>query len=140
VRITADTNVLLRAAVGDDPGQARLAAAALRDAEVIAVTLPALCEFVWVLRRGYKLDTAAIITALRRLLDAAAVTADRPAAEAGIAALAAGGDFADGCIAFDGRRLGGFVFTSFDQQAVTLVKAGGGEARLLESRKKGRRL
>ncbi len=134
MRITADTNVLLRAAVADDAAQARLAGTALQDAELIAVTIPALCEFVWVLRRGYKFDTAAIITALRRLLDATTVKADRPAIEAGIAALAAGGDFADGCIAFDGRRLGGLIFTSFDQQAVTLVKASGGEARLLENR------
>lgn len=136
MRITADTNVLLRVAVADDPSQAQLASAALRDAEMIAVTIPALCEFVGVLRRGYKFDTAAIVAALRRLLDAATVKADRPAAEAGITALAAGGDFADGCIAFDGNRLGGVVFTSFDQQAVTLVKASGGEARLLGSRKR----
>ena len=102
------------------------------------MTLSALCEFVWVLRRGYKFDTAAIVAVLRRLLDAANVTSDRPAVEAGIATLAAGGDFADGCIAFDGRRLGGLVFTSFDQQAVTLVKASGSEARLLGSRKQGR--
>jgi predicted nucleic-acid-binding protein len=131
VRITADTNVLLRAAVADDPGQEHLASAALQGAEVIAVTIPALCEFVWVLRRAYKFDTAAIITALRRLLDATTVRADRPTVEAGIAALAAGGDFADGCIAFDGRRLGGLVFTSFDQRAVKLVEVSGGEARLL---------
>ncbi len=137
MRITADTNVLLRAAVGDHPDQARRAAAALQGAEVIAVTIPAVCEFVWVLRRGYRFDTAAIIAALRKLLDAATVRADRPAIEAGIAALAAGGDFADGCIAYDGRRLGGLVFTSFDQQAVTLVKASGGEACLLESREEG---
>ena len=133
MRITADTNVLLRAAVGDDPAQERLAEAALRGADVIAVTIPALCEFVWVLRRGYRFDTPAIISALRRLLDVGSVRTDRPVVEAGIATLEAGGDFADGCIAFDGRRLGGVVFTSFDRQAVALVKASGYEARLLEN-------
>jgi predicted nucleic-acid-binding protein len=40
--------------------------------------------------------------------------------------LAAGGDFADGVIAFDGRRLGGDVFTSFDKKALELVAASGG--------------
>lgn len=51
MRITADTNVLVRAVVGDDPSLAEAAMAALRGAERIAVPLPALCEFVWVLRR-----------------------------------------------------------------------------------------
>ena len=37
--------------------------------------------------------------------------ADRPAIEAGPAMLAAGGDFADGVIAFESRRLDGVVFT-----------------------------
>ena len=37
--------------------------------------------------------------------------ADRPAIEAGPAMLAAGGDFADGVIAFESRRLDGVVVT-----------------------------
>jgi hypothetical protein len=45
--------------------------------------------------------------------------------------LDAGGDFADGVIAFEGRRLGGEVFASFDRNAVRLVAAAGGETRLL---------
>lgn len=47
--------------------------------------------------------------------------------------LAAGGDFADGVIAFEGRRLGGEVFASFDCEAVELVAAQGGDTRLLGS-------
>lgn len=42
MRITADTNVLVRAVVGDDLAQAQAAVAALRTAEQIAVALPAL--------------------------------------------------------------------------------------------------
>ena len=42
MRITADTNVLVRAVVGDDPSQSDAAIAALRGAEQIAVALPAL--------------------------------------------------------------------------------------------------
>jgi predicted nucleic acid-binding protein len=49
LKITADTNVLIRAAVMDDPIQSALAVAALLGAEAVAVTLPSLCEFVWVL-------------------------------------------------------------------------------------------
>jgi len=60
VKITADTNVLVRAVVGDDPAQSQSAIAALRGAEQIAVALPALCEFVWVLRRVYAFPVAVI--------------------------------------------------------------------------------
>ncbi|SFK19890.1 Predicted nucleic-acid-binding protein, contains PIN domain [Methylocapsa palsarum] len=134
LRITADTNVLVRAAVADDRSQAKVAAAALRSAEVVAVTLPVLCEFVWVLARGYKLPSASIADAIRKLIDSATVKTDRPAVEAGLALLDAGGDFADGIIAFEGRRLGGTVFTSFDRAAVQLIQAADGEARLLSAR------
>ena len=91
----------------------------------------ALCQFVWMLRRGYRSDSGAIIAALRRLLDATTDKTDRPAGRAGIAALTAGGDFADGYMAFSGRRFGGVVFTSFNKQAVEVVRASGEEARLL---------
>jgi predicted nucleic-acid-binding protein len=131
LRITADTNVLVRAAVADDPQQARLAADVLRDAEIVAVTLPTLCELVWVLARGYKREAREIIEAIRRLVESATVRVDRPAVGAGLAVLEAGGDFADGVIAFEGRRLGGTVFTSFDRAATELIAATGGETHLL---------
>jgi predicted nucleic-acid-binding protein len=65
------------------------------------------------------------------LIESASVLVDRPAVEAGLAALASGGDFADGVIAFDGRRAGGPVFVSFDRDAVALVVAAGFEAKLI---------
>jgi predicted nucleic-acid-binding protein len=131
VKITADTNVLVRAAVMDDPAQSALAVDALLEAEAVAVTLPSLCEFAWVLTRGYKKSASEVVAALRKLIESASVLVDRPAVEAGLAILERGGDFADGAIAFEGRRLGGRVFTSFDKEAVDLVEATGGEARLL---------
>lgn len=131
MRITADTNVLVRAAVADHPEQARLAAEALRSAQIVAVTLASLCEFVWVLKRGYRRTNGEIADTIRRLLDGARVRTDRPAVEAGLALLDAGGDFADGVIAFDGRRIGGTVFASFEKKATGLVAAAGGETRLL---------
>lgn len=131
LRITADTNILVRAAVGDDPTQSRLAAAVLREAEIVAVTLPTLCEFVWVLARGYGVEAGEIATAIRRLVDSASVRVDRPVVDAGLVVFEAGGDFADGVIAFEGRRLGGSVFTSFDRQAIELIAATGAETRLL---------
>ena len=134
MRITADTNVLVRAAVMDDLGQSALAADALLEAEAVAVTLPSLCEFVWVLMRGYGRSAAEVAAAIRQLIAGMSVLVDRPAVEAGLAILDKGGDFADGIIAFEGRRLGGPVFTSFDKEAVALIKATGGETRLLSKR------
>jgi predicted nucleic-acid-binding protein len=131
VRITADTNVLVRAAVLDEPTQSRLAVAALLQAEAVAVTLPALCEFVWVLTRGYKRKATEVAAAMRKLAESESVLVDRPALEAGLSVLERGGDFADGVIAFDGRRAGGQIFTSFDRDAVELIGATGGETRLL---------
>jgi predicted nucleic-acid-binding protein len=133
LRITADTNILVRVAINDDLEQARQARILLQDAEAVVLTLPALCEFVWVARRGYRRQAGDIAAAMRQLLAAPSVAVDRLAAEAGLAMLAAGGDFADGVIAFDGRRLGGAVFASFDRRAVELVAASGGDTYLLES-------
>jgi hypothetical protein len=48
MRITVGTDILVRAVVRDDEKQAEAAAKLLKEAEVIAVSLPCLCEFVWV--------------------------------------------------------------------------------------------
>jgi predicted nucleic-acid-binding protein len=103
VKVTADTNVLIRAAVQDDLRQARQAAKVLAEADLIAAPIPVLCEFVWVLRRGYKKSVADVSDAIRRLVKSANVAVNRPAVEAGLAALEAGGDFADGVIAYEGE-------------------------------------
>lgn len=131
MKITADTNVLLRAAVQDDPDQARQAAKLLRQAELVAVPVPVFCEFVWVLRRGYKLSAPAISDAVRRLIKSANVVVNRPAIEAGLSVLDAGGDFADGVIAYEGDWLGADEFVSFDSKAVSILRSQGARARLL---------
>ncbi|HEX5452316.1 MAG TPA: type II toxin-antitoxin system VapC family toxin [Stellaceae bacterium] len=131
MKITADTNILLRAAIRDEPDQARSAARLLREAETIAVTLVALCEFAWVLRQGYRRTTREVHGMISQLIRSSSVAIDRPAVEAGLEMLEAGGDFADGVIAFEGRRLGGSVFASFDRAVIRLVAATGGETRLL---------
>lgn len=131
MRITADTNLLVRAITGDDARQSKAAQAALAEAEAVALALPALCELVWVLSQAYRIAPAEIAEAVRRLIGAATVVVDRPAVEAGLAVLAAGGDFADGVIAHEGRRLGTDCFVSFDRKAVRLLAAQGLGARLL---------
>jgi len=131
MKITADTNVLVRAVVRDDEKQARAAAAILSKASLVAVPTATLCEFVWVLRRLYRFERSEIAEALRALIYAANVEADAAAVEAGLATLEAGGDFADGVMAFEGRRLGGESFVSFDKKAVTLLSKLGVKAQEL---------
>ncbi len=92
MKVAVDTNVLIRAVVQDDEHQARAAATLLKDAEIIAVSLPCLCEFAWVLRRVYGFARTDISTALRALLAAGNVIVNRPAVEAGLAVFDAGGD------------------------------------------------
>jgi len=130
VRITADTNILIRALTGDDETQSPIAEAWLTDAELVAITLPSLCELVWVLGSRYGHRPAAIIEGIRRLINASNVAVDRPAVEAGLAMLARGGDFADGVIAHEGAWLGGDVFLSFDKAAVSRLQSEGVAATL----------
>jgi predicted nucleic-acid-binding protein len=131
MKVTADSNVLIRAAVQDDLHQARRAAKLLAEADLIAVPVPVLCEFVWVLRRGYKKSAVDVSDAIRRLMRSASVVMNRPAVEAGLSALDAGGDFVDGVIAYEGEWLGAEEFVSFDSKAVSLLQAQGSRARLL---------
>ncbi len=130
MKITADTNVLVRAITGDDRRQGKAAQAELARAEIVALALPALCELVWVLSQGYKRSSADIAQVVRRLMNAANVVMNRPAVEAGLAFLERGGDFADGVIAHEGSWLGAEIFVSFDKEAIKLMKAEGRPARL----------
>jgi predicted nucleic-acid-binding protein len=131
MKITADTNVLVRAVMEDDEQQSSVAKAELENADVVVLVLPALCELAWVLSRGYNVPSADISRAIRKLANSENVLVSRPAVEAGLALLDAGGDFADGVIAFEGKWLGADVFVSFDKQAVKLMAAQGDSARLL---------
>jgi len=131
MKVAVDTNVLVRAVVQDNAAQADVAAKVLTDAELIAVALPCLCEFVWVLRRVYGFQPTNAAAAIRALLAVPNVEVNRPAVEAGLSMLEAGGDFADGVIAYEGSWLGGETFVSFDKKAVTLLTAQGQSAHLL---------
>ncbi len=131
MRITADTNVLVRAVTEDQEHQSRTAQSVLKKADLVAIPISALCELVWVLSQGYKIPPTEIAEAIRRLINGANAVVNRPAAEAGLALLDAGGDFADGVIAYEGSWLGADAFVSFDKKAVKLIEAQGGSARLL---------
>jgi predicted nucleic-acid-binding protein len=131
MRITADTNILLRDALQDDPLQAQLSKKILDNAELVAIPVAALCEFVWVLRQGYKKTAVEVANAIHLLMESSNIVVNQPAVDAGLAVLDKGGDFADGVIAYEGHWLGAEEFVSFDKQAVSLLKSQGKHARLL---------
>ena len=131
MKLTADSNILLRAIVQDDVQQARLAQEAMADAELIAIPLTVFCEFAWVASRLYKYSASEIADAIGVLVHSANVVTHQPAVEAGLAMLEAGGDFADGVIAFEGKLLGADTLLTFDKQAARLIESQGGSAHLL---------
>ncbi|WP_137132305.1 type II toxin-antitoxin system VapC family toxin [Rhizobium sp. FY34] len=131
MKISVDTNILARAVLQDHPEQGATAAKLLKEASLIAISLPCLCELVWILRRGAKLSKDEVAQTLQDLLAAGNVAMNRPAVEAGLAVLQAGGDFADGVIAYEGQWLGGETFVSFDRKAVELLMAQGQAAKLI---------
>jgi predicted nucleic-acid-binding protein len=131
MKVTADTNVLVRVLTGDDERQSRIAQTELKKADVVALALQVLCELVWVLSQGYRIPSSEIAEAIQRLINGANVVVNRPAAEAGLALLDAGGDFADGVIAYEGKWLGADTFISLDKMAVKLMEEQRESARLL---------
>jgi predicted nucleic-acid-binding protein len=112
--------------------QSALAEAVLDKADRVALSTVSLCELVWLLSKGYRIARSDLIATLEDLLGADKVDVDRPAADAGLAALKAGTDFADGVIALEGLRLGADIFLSFDRKAVRLLQDAGQPAQLLE--------
>jgi predicted nucleic-acid-binding protein len=131
MKVAVDTNVLIRAAVRDDQEQTEAAMRIMARAEMVAIAVSCLCEFAWVLRSVYGYRAPDVAKAMRVLLAAENVETDRQAAVAGLAILDAGGDFADGVIAYEGRWLGAETFVSFDKKAVEMLTALGLEARAL---------
>lgn len=132
MKITADTNVLLRLVVPGDEHQQKLAVEMLKDADSVAISVHSLCELAWVMERSYDAARPDIAAAIRRFMNTRNVVVNRPAVEAGLTVLDAGGDFADGVIAFDGQWLGGETFVSFDKKAVKLLQGQGAAALLLK--------
>lgn len=131
MKVTVDTNILVRAVIYDDAKQAKKARKILEEATLVVVTLSSLCEFVWVLLRSYDIEASDVCRALESLISATNVEVNRPAVEAGIMQLEAGGDFADAVIAYEGKWLGGETFVSFDKKAIALLKKQNQSAQLL---------
>ena len=129
MKIIADTNLLVRMAVDDDPIQRRVAARIVTEAEAVIVGLHALCEMAWVLRTRYRFSKAQIVLAIENLCGVENVIVDRAAVDAGLEAMRS--DFADAAIPYEGRMAGGDVFISFDKKAVAAIAKQGMKAELL---------
>lgn len=73
-----DTNVVVRLLVADDAGQTRRARAlvdcAMREDEVVLVSLPVLVETEWVLRSRYGFTKDALLNVFRAMLEARELT------------------------------------------------------------------
>ncbi len=131
MKMIADTNVLMRAMLDDDAAQSRASRLALSSADQVVVGRHVFCEMVWLLRQHYKMPKAEVVKVIRGYLDAGKVITDTAAVRAGLQALEAGADFADGVIALEGAWLGGETFVSFDKKAVKAVAEQGMSAELL---------
>lgn len=131
MKVTADSNLLVRALVQDDPEQAKAAIDLLESAEWIAIPVPVLCELVWVLRRVYGFEASDCATSIEALMGSSGVSLDRQAVHAVLKLLSSGGDFADGVIAYGGRALGGEQLATFDKEAARLLSAAGEPVMLL---------
>lgn len=129
MKIGVDTNVLVRALMDDDRKQSAAAEAVLHKAEQVMISVTTLCELVWVLQQGYGVAREEILRTILVLINSENVVVDAPTVKAGLAMLEAGGDFADGVMAFDGYLLGAEEFVSFDKKAVKLLNASGKSAR-----------
>jgi predicted nucleic-acid-binding protein len=128
-----DTNVLLRASLNDDPEQSRIAQNLFANTDKLVIPTYALCEFVWVMLRTYKLSRSKITAAVIRLINSDKVICDDAAVAAGLQFFEFGGDFADGVIEFEGRRLGGETFVTFDKVAAQTVRSQGRSSVLLQA-------
>jgi len=132
MRMIADTNVLMRAILDDDVVQSRASRLALSSADQVVISRHAFCEMVWLLRSRYKMPKGEIVRVIHGYLEAENVITDTAAIQAGLKAMEAGTDFADGVIAYEGQWLGGETFVSFDKTAVDVLTKLGVKSRLLE--------
>ena len=78
MKIIADTNLLIRVIIEDDPRQARAARAALEAADVVAIGISALCELAWLMTQRYRLSERDVAETIRTLIRSSNVATDVP--------------------------------------------------------------
>ena len=131
MKLIADTNLILRVLLREDPRQFSIATDVLSGADLVIYSIVTLCETAWVLRTSRKWRQSEVAAAFRALLDDPRVVVDRDLVERGLAMLDAGGDFANAVIAADGLRREDATFTTFDRKAARLLEAQGVAVTLL---------
>ena len=121
--IGLDTNVIVRYLVQDDPAQSEQASRIFEDrltseerGFVSAITL---CEVVWVLKRGYKVERSELIRIVRALLEAEELEIeDRDLVWTALSDFKAGkADFSDYLIGRKGMAVGVSTTLTFDETA-----------------------
>jgi len=123
--IGVDTNILVRAILGDDPKQSPLARRAIENARDILVPITVLIELAWVLKSvGW--NRQQIHQALSTLAQQPTVHLDRAVeAQAALDDFKAGpADFADYLALHQARSLGARKLLTFDRK---LAKSAGAE-------------
>ncbi len=125
VKVTLDTNVLLRTVLHDDIDQAAAAEALLERATLLVIPVPVFCELSWVLRRSYRQTAREVADTIEAICAIEKVVTDDLTVMAGINVLRSGGDFADGAIARQGETFGATILATFDQQALTILRKSG---------------
>lgn len=124
--IGLDTNILLRATLGDDPVQSPLARTlldGLGEEGPGLVNIPVLMEFFWVLRSRYKIPHARMTQTLRILLEIEHLEFEALETVGRAFALYEGGeaDFADAVVALRNRELGAGVTLTLDRRAAARI-------------------
>lgn len=118
--IAADTNVLVRALVGDDPRQSAAACRWMNahQAEGILVDHLVLVELAWVLRARYRQPRPEIVRLLEMLLATFGVTVPAPhQVRSALRAYAKGrGEFADHLLRAHAKALGATAVATLDDE------------------------
>lgn len=127
--LAVDTNVIVRILVGDHPEQTARARAAV-EANPTWVATTVLLETEWVLRNVYRYERARLAEAIEAFIGLPTVTVEHPRrAAAALAALRAGGDFADALHL--AAAAGHEAFLTFDLKLVKAARPGSVEVRAL---------
>ena len=120
--IAADTNLVVRYLVHDDPHQTAIVERVFGEAEArgepIFLSHLVLCEVCWTLTSSYRLGKAAVVAALQALLhDGAFLLQDREIVEGALGHYGKGGaGFSDYLIGEVARAQGATVTLTFDRK------------------------
>ncbi|MEJ5977617.1 VapC toxin family PIN domain ribonuclease [Novosphingobium sp. PS1R-30] len=122
IRIAVASDVLVSAVLRDGDFGPNQAERILKKADLVAVAIPPLCEFVHSLQQDHGLAANDVARAVHVLLRAEKVVANRPAIAAALASIEAGGTFIEGLVAFESQRLGANNFVSFEPDSMRRVE------------------